>query len=150
MIILLRLIQKIIKNKIKMSDKDPLKINKLSPETKPKRSSLKQKDKLDIKDIMEYNKNIKRHSVSWNVSIRKFNLEGVKTNFESNTEKKDKEKNEEFLEKRRRSIKNEFVLAKELIKNENVIEEIKGENYDEIKENTFRNVEVGKEGIDIN
>jgi hypothetical protein len=132
-----------------MSDKDPPKINKLSPESKPKRSSLKQRDKLDIKDIIEYNKNKKRHSVSWNVSIRKFNLEGVKTNFESNTEKKDKEKNEEFLEKRRRSIKNEFVLAKELIKKENVIEEIKGENYDEIKENTFRNVEVGKEGIDI-
>ena len=77
-----------------MSDKDPLKINKLSPESKPKRSSLKQRDKLDIKDIIEYNKNKKRHSVSWNMSIRKFNLEGIKTNFESYTEKKDKEKNQ--------------------------------------------------------
>ena len=56
------------------------------------------------------------------------------------------EKNYKFDNKRRESIKNEFTLVKEMFKNK-AIEEIEIENDDEIKVNTEKNVEFGKNAL---
>ena len=111
---------------------------------RPKRSSLKQRNPLDINDIMKY-KNKKRNSVSWNMGARSFNLDKIKANFEESNKGKT-EKNYKFDNKRRESIKNEFTLVKELFKNK-AIEEIEIENDDEIKVNTEKNVEFGKNAL---
>jgi hypothetical protein len=62
--------------------------------------------------------------------------------------KKKKDENEhdkQFKEARRKSIKNEFSLAKELLKNNKEILEIENEEGDEIKENTHRNEHIKEE-----
>ena len=111
----------------------------------PKRSSLKQRNPLDINDIMKY-KNKKRNSVSWNMGVRSFNLDQIKANFEKEeNSKKDNKSQEKFNEQRRKSIKNEFTLVKELMLKNKGIEEI--EYDDEIKVNTERNVEFGKNAL---
>ena len=110
----------------------------------PKRSSLEQRNPLDINDIMKY-KNKKRNSVSWNMGARSFNLDKIKANFEESNKGKT-EKNYKFDNKRRESIKNEFTLVKEMFKNK-AIEEIEIENEDEIKVNTEKNVEFGKNAL---
>ena len=112
---------------------------------RPKRSSLKQRNPLDINDIMKY-KNKKRNSVSWNMGVRSFNLDQIKANFEKEeNSKKDNKSQEKFNEQRRKSIKNEFTLVKELMLKNKGIEEI--EYDDEIKVNTERNVEFGKNAL---
>ena len=114
-------------------------------EARPKRSSLKQRNPLDINDIMKY-KNKKRNSVSWNMGVRSFNLEQIKANFEKvENSKKDNESQEKFNEQRRKSIKNEFTLVKEMTMKNKGIEEI--EDDDEIKVNTERNIEFGKNAL---
>ena len=111
----------------------------------PKRSSLKQRNPLDINDIMKY-KNKKRNSVSWNMGVRSFNLDQIKANFEKEeNSKKDNKSQEKFNEQRRKSIKNEFTLVKELMLKNKGIEEI--EYDDEIKVNTEKNVEFGKNAL---
>ena len=110
----------------------------------PKRSSLKQRNPLDINDIMKY-KNKKRNRVSWNMGARSFNLDKIKANFEESNKGKT-EKNYKFDNKRRESIKNEFTLVKEMFKNK-AIEEIEIENDDEIKVNTEKNVEFVKNAL---
>ena len=112
---------------------------------RPKRSSLKQRNPLDINDIMKY-KNKKRNSVSWNMGVRSFNLNQIKANFDNiENSKKDNESQEKFNEQRRKSIKNEFTLVKEMMMKNKGIEEI--EYDDEIKVNTERNVEFGKNAL---
>ena len=112
---------------------------------RPKRSSLRQRNPLDINDIMKY-KNKKRNSVSWNMGVRSFNLDQIKANFEKEeNSKKDNKSQEKFNEQRRKSIKNEFTLVKELMLKNKGIEEI--EYDDEIKVNTERNVEFGKNAL---
>ena len=111
----------------------------------PKRSSLKQRNPLDINDIMKY-KNKKRNSVSWNMGVRSFNLNQIKANFDNiENSKKDNESQEKFNEQRRKSIKNEFTLVKEMMMKNKGIEEI--EDDDEIKVNTERNIEFGKNAL---
>ena len=112
---------------------------------RPKRSSLKQRNPLDINDIMKC-KNKKRNSVSWNMGVRSFNLNQIKANFDNiENSKKDNESQEKFNEQRRKSIKNEFTLVKELMLKNKGIEEI--EYDDEIKVNTEKNVEFGKNAL---
>ena len=106
----------------------------------PKRSSLKTSNPLNIDDIMKYKK---RNSVSWNMGSKTFNFEKLKTNFEKIDENR-KEKKEKFAEKRRQSIKNEFTLVKEMMKNK--IDEI--EDDDEIKINTEKNSKLNEKETD--
>ena len=114
-------------------------------EARPKRSSLKQRNPLDINDIMKC-KNKKRNSVSWNMGVRSFNLNQIKANFDNiENSKKDNESQEKFNEKKKKSIKNEFTLVKEMMMKNKGIEEI--EDDDEIKVNTERNIEFGKNAL---
>ena len=101
-----------------------------------KRPSLKNTEHLDPHDILEYGK--KRSSVSWKEN-EKLNFHEVKAKF--NIENKDEsEHDKQFKEARRKSIKNEFSLAKELLKNNKEILEI--EENEDIKENTHKNEHI--------
>lgn len=109
-------------------------------EEKPKRSSLKQNKKLDPNEIMNYSK--KRNSVCWKL--------GSNLNFEKkfmNIQEKniDEAHDKKFKEARRKSIKNEYLIAKEFLKNDKEIQEIENEDFEEIKENTSKNVKIGKD-----
>ena len=118
-----------------------------------RRSSLKATDsgsKLDPQNILKI-KGGKRHSVSFGQS-NTFQFKAMKAMFqESYDADKPKKSNEEehkkFVETRKKSIKNEFSLVKELMKkNKNIIEEV--EDWDEeVKKNTDKNVQIGHENL---
>ena len=109
-----------------------------------KRSSLKMPGKLDKNEIMNHNANKKRNSVSFKLGEN--NFKELRARFENiEPKKKNDEKNNKFIEARKKSIKNEFSLVKELLKNKEI--EVINEN-DEIKENTNKNVHVGKDYVD--
>ena len=109
-----------------------------------KRSSLKMPGKLDKNEIMNHNANKKRNSVSFNLGEN--NFKELRARFENiEPKKKNDEKNNKFIEARKKSIKNEFSLVKELLKNKEI--EVINEN-DEVKENTNKNVHVGKDYVD--
>ena len=55
--------------------------------------------------------------------------------------KEKEEKHQKFVENRKKSIKNEFSIVKELMKNKNIIEEV--DMDDEVKKNTDKNVQIG-------
>ena len=60
--------------------------------------------------------------------------------------KETEEKHQKFLESRKKSIKNEFSIVKELMKNnKNIIEE--DELDEEVKKNTNKNVKIGKDAL---
>ena len=123
-----------------MSDKDLQTIN-ISPQ-KPKRSSLKLANLMDPKEIMNYSKK-KRNSVSFQIGGN-IKFRELKTKFEEIKKDEEKKKNPtQFLEARKKSIKNEFALVKELLKKQEAIEEI--EEEEDVKENTENNMKVGKE-----
>ena len=123
-----------------MSDKDLQTIN-ISPQ-KPKRSSLKLANLMDPKEIMNYSKK-KRNSVSFQIGGN-IKFRELKTKFEEIKKDEGKKKNPtQFLEARKKSIKNEFALVKELLKKQEAIEEI--EEEEDVKENTENNMKVGKE-----
>ena len=109
-----------------------------------KRSSLKMPGKLDKNEIMNHNANKKRNSVSFKLGEN--NFKELRARFENIEPKKNNdEKNNKFIEARKKSIKNEFSLVKELLKNKEI--EVINEN-DEVKENTNKNVHVGKDYVD--
>ena len=118
-----------------------------------RRSSLKATDsgsKLDPQNLLKI-KGGKRHSVSFGQS-NTFQFKAMKAMFqESYDADKPKKSNEEehkkFFETRKKSIKNEFSLVKELMKkNKNIIEEV--EDWDEeVKKNTDKNVQIGHENL---
>ena len=105
--------------------------------SKPKRSSLKDSNPLDPKKILSYPK--KRNSVSFKVA-NDLKFLNQKENIE-----KIEEREKKFNELRRKSVKNEFSIAKELLKNDKDLQEIEAEIRDEIKDNNYKNVLVGKE-----
>ena len=109
-------------------------------EEKPKRSSLKQNKKLNPNEIM--NNSNKRNSVCWKLgSVLNFEKK-----FMNNEEKNiDEAHDKKFKEARRKSIKNEYLIAKEFLKNDKEIQEIENEDLEEIKENTSKNVKIGKD-----
>ena len=108
-----------------------------------KRSSLKMPGKIDKNEIMN-NAKKKRNSVSFKFGEN--NFKELRARFENvEPQKKNEEKNNKFIEDRKKSIKNEFSLVKELLKNKEI--EIINEN-DEVQENTNKNVQVGKNYVD--
>ena len=118
-----------------------------------RRSSLKTSDtgnKLDPQNLLKI-KGGKRHSVSFGQS-NTFQFKAMKAMFqESQNAEEPKKINEEehkkFLESRKKSIKNEFSLVKELMKNnKNIIEE-EEDSDEEVKKNTDKNVKIGKEAL---
>jgi hypothetical protein len=108
-------------------------------ENKPKRSSLKNSKQMNPNEILAYSK--KRNSVSWKIGSN-LNFSEVKAKFDIDNNKKENEHDKKFKEARRKSIKNEFSLAKELLKNNKEILEIQNEENDDIKENTHRNEHI--------
>ena len=114
-------------------------MSKNNEEIKPKRSSLKNSERLNPNEIMAYSN--KRNSVSWKHNSN-LNFDEVKAKFNIKEKKEENEHDKQFKEARRKSIKNEFSLAKELLKNNKEILEIENEEGDEIKENTHRNEHI--------
>ena len=118
-----------------------------------RRSSLKASDsgsKLDPQNLLKI-KGGKRHSVSFGQS-NTFQFKAMKAMFqESHDAEKPKkfveEEHKKFLESRKKSIKNEYSLVKELMKkNKNIIEE-EDDSDEEVKKNTDKNVKIGKEAL---
>ena len=117
-----------------------------------KRSSLKMSNCLTKEELKALQKRYKRLSVNWDSSIKSIDLKTIKTSFEKiDKEKVDKDVKAErkFEEARRKSIKNEFTLVKEMMKNKKIDDEELGQDK-EISENTKKNLEVGKSGDDSN
>ena len=118
-----------------------------------RRSSLKATDsgsKLDPQNILKI-KGGKRHSVSFGQS-NTFQFKAMKAMFKESYDadkpkKLNSEEHKKFIESRKKSIKNEFSLVKELMKkNKNIIEEV--EDWDEeVKKNTDKNVQIGHENL---
>ena len=109
-----------------------------------KRSSLKNNSNiLDPHKIINY----KRNSVSFNLeSVKKFKKLKFDIGELKPAEKKMLvEKKKKFEEVRRQSVKNEFNLVRDFLKNKmNNIEELEDED---VKENTKKNITMGKEGL---
>ena len=119
-----------------------------------KRSSLKMTDSISKGQLEQLQQRCKRLSVNWDKSInfKCVKLKNIKTSFEEVSKgKEDEMKMKLFDEKRRNSIKNEFSLVKEYLKNEHIEEEDddEDENALTIKENTRKNVEFGKQKEDL-
>ena len=119
-------------------------------ETKPKvrRSSLRTHDannQLDPTALMKLKE--KRNSVSWGQS-NTFQFKAMKAMFQESSDvdkpkKETEEKHKQFIESRKKSIKNEFSIVKELMKNKNILEE--DELDEELKNNTNKNKQFGKD-----
>ena len=125
-----------------------------TPEIKKqvRRSSLKTGDannKLDPQNLLKIKG--KRHSVSFGQS-NTFQFKAMKAMFqESYDADKPKKANEEdhkkFVESRKKSIKNEFSIVKEMLKsNKNIIEELE-DSDEEVKKNTDKNIKIGHENL---
>ena len=113
-----------------------------------RRSSLKTHDPNSKLDDLKKLK--KRNSVSWGQS-NTFQFKAMKALFQESSDvdkpkKETEEKHQKFLESRKKSIKNEFSIVKELMKNnKNIIEE--DESDEEVKKNTNKNKEMGKKEL---
>ena len=94
----------------------------------------------------------KRNSVSWGQS-NTFQFKAMKAMFQESVDlkklpKEEEQKHQEFVENRRKSIKNEFSLVKEMLaKNKNIIEEEEDDANDEVKKNTDKNVKIGHNAL---
>ncbi len=120
--------------------------------TKVRRSSLKSGtgNNLDPQNLLKIKQGV-RHSVSFGQS-NTFQFKAMKAmfqeSFDANEPKKlCEEEHKKFLDNRKKSIKNEFSLVKELMKNnKNMIEEIE-DSDEEVKNNTDKNVKIGHEAL---
>ena len=96
----------------------------------------------------------KRNSVSWGQS-NTFQFKSMKAMFQESNDinKASKEyeaKHKQFLETRKKSIKNEFSIVKEMMKNnKNMMEEEDDEDDEdkEVKANTDKNIKIGKDAL---
>ena len=137
-----------------MSSKQEEEKQQQPKKTGGRRSSLKcynQSNKLDPNNLLQVKS--KRNSVSWGQS-NTFKFKAMKAMFEESNEiakeKKDTEEHKQFVESRKKSIKNEFSLVKELIQQKQYIideDEENEEDDDEVKKNTNKNLEIGKEDL---
>ena len=114
-----------------------------------RRSSLRTQDmKLDPAKLAKG----KRNSVSWGQS-NTFQFKAMKALFQESTDlkkapKEEEEKHQQFVENRRKSIKNEFSLVKEMLaKNKNIIEEEEEDGNEEVKKNTSKNIKIGHDAL---
>ena len=120
--------------------------------TKVRRSSLKSGtgNNLDPQNLLKIKQGV-RHSVSFGQS-NTFQFKAMKAmfqeSFDANKPKKlCEEEHKKFLDSRKKSIKNEFSLVKELMKNnKNMIEEIE-DSDEEVNNNTDKNVKIGHEAL---
>ena len=94
----------------------------------------------------------KRNSISWGNSDT-FQFKAMRAMFEESKDINEKSNNEEegekhkqFVETRRRSIKNEFLLVKEFVKNK-MVEEGEDEIDEELKKNTVTNIKNGHDAL---
>jgi hypothetical protein len=94
----------------------------------------------------------KRNSISWGNSDT-FQFKAMRAMFEESKDINEKSNNEEegekhkqFVETRRRSIKNEFLLVKEFVKNK-MVEEGEDEIDEEVKKNTDTNIKNGHDAL---
>ena len=94
----------------------------------------------------------KRNSISWGNSDT-FQFKAMRAMFEESKDINEKSNNEEegekhkqFVETRRRSIKNEFLLVKEFVKNK-MLEEGEDEIDEEVKKNTYTNIKNGHDAL---
>ena len=119
-----------------------------------RRSSLKATDsgsKLDPQNILKI-KEGKRHSVSFGQS-NTFQFKAMKAMFQESHDadkpkKLTEEEHKKFIESRKKSIKNEFSIVKEMMKsNKNIIEELE-DSDEEVKKNTDKNVKIGHEALE--
>ena len=117
-----------------------------------RRSSLKAGqagNKLDPQNLLKFKG--KRHSVSFGQS-NTFQFKAMKAMFQESHEadkpkKQTEEEHKKFVESRRKSIKNEFSLVKEMLKNnKNIIEELE-DSDEEVKKNTDKNIKIGHENL---
>ena len=116
--------------------------------TEGRRSSLKTSDNNPQNLI---NVKGKRHSVSWGKSDT-FQFKQMKATFQESKDveiqDKTKEiKHKEFVENRRKSIKDEFSLVKEALKKNIIEEEDDEDTNDEVKKNTDKNIKLGHEAM---
>ena len=120
---------------------------------KARRSSLKENGlhtKLDPENLLKYPK-AQRRSVSFG-QVNTFLFKKMKANFEEKSDDADskkvtKEEHKKFVEFRKKSIKNEFSLVKEMMKkDQNTIKELE-DSDEEVKKNTDQNVKIGKEQL---
>ena len=121
-----------------------------------RRSSLKsynQSEKLDHNNLLQVK--TKRNTVSWGQS-NTFQFKAMKAMFQESNDiakvKKDTEEHRQFVETRKKSIKNEFSLVKELMQQKQYIidedeDEENEEDNNEVIKNTNINLEIGKEGL---
>ena len=116
--------------------------------TEGRRSSLKTSDN-NTQNLLKFKD--KRHSVSWGKSDT-FQFKQMKATFQESkdVEIPDKEKevkHKEFVENRRKSIKDEFSIVKEALKKNVIEEEDDEETNDEVKKNTDQNIKLGHEAL---
>jgi hypothetical protein len=105
---------------------------------KSKRSSLKNNSNLTPEEIEKLKSKSKRLSVNFNTSVNLTNFDMSKQKVTIEKVSFEPEKNNKFKENRRKSVKNEFTLVKEMLKNTEIQNEIEGD--DEItKKNTKLN-----------
>ena len=104
---------------------------------KSKRSSLKNNSNLTPEEIEKLKSKSKRLSVNFNTSVNLTNFDMAKKHVTIAKVSFEAEKNNKFKENRRKSVKNEFTLVKEMLKNSDIQNEIED---DEItKKNTKLN-----------
>jgi len=104
---------------------------------KSKRSSLKNNSNLTPEEIEKLKSKSKRLSVNFNTSVNLTNFDVSKKHVTIEKVSFEAEKNNKFKENRRKSVKNEFTLVKEMLKNSEIQNEIED---DEItKKNTKLN-----------
>ena len=104
---------------------------------KSKRSSLKNNSNLTPEEIEKLKSKSKRLSVNFNTSVNLTNFDVSKKHVTIAKVSFEAEKNNKFKENRRKSVKNEFTLVKEMLKNSDIQNEIED---DEItKKNTKLN-----------
>ena len=116
--------------------------------TEGRRSSLKTSDNNPQNLI---NVKGKRHSVSWGKSDT-FQFKQMKATFQESKDveipdKAKETKHKEFVENRRKSIKDEFSLVKEALKKNIIEEEDDEDTNDEVKKNTDKNIKLGHEAM---
>ena len=116
--------------------------------TEGRRSSLKTSD-ANPQNLIKLKE--KRHSVSWGKSDT-FQFKQMKATFQETKDvelhNKEKEvKHKEFVENRRKSIKDEFSLVKEALKKNMIEEEDEEETNDELKKNTDKNIKLGYDAL---
>ena len=116
--------------------------------TEGRRSSLKTSDN-NTQNLLKFKD--KRHSVSWGKSDT-FQFKQMKATFQESKDveipEKEKEvKHKEFVENRRKSIKDEFSIVKEALKKNVIEEEDDEETNDEVKKNTDQNIKLGHEAL---